>query len=104
MACGAAAVEAANRIGADLFFLGVTGIHPTAGLTTGDAEEAAMKRALAARAVETYVLGSDEKIGAASRYAVVSIDAVTGIITDKPKSDPASRELAKAGLHLIHAD
>ncbi|MBN9178401.1 MAG: DeoR/GlpR transcriptional regulator [Microbacterium sp.] len=104
VACGAAAVEAANRIGADLFFLGVTGIHPTAGLTTGDAEEAAMKRALAARAVETYVLGSDEKIGAASRYAVVSIDAVTGIITDKPKSDPASRELAKAGLHLIHAD
>ena len=27
---------------ADLFLLGVTGVHPTAGLTTGDAEEAAM--------------------------------------------------------------
>ncbi|MBN9194808.1 MAG: DeoR/GlpR transcriptional regulator, partial [Microbacterium sp.] len=45
VSCGAAAVEAANRISADLFFLGVTGVHPTAGLTTGDADEAAMKRA-----------------------------------------------------------
>ena len=46
--CGAAAVEAAQRHPADLFFLGVTGVHPDAGLTTGDADEAAMKRALAA--------------------------------------------------------
>jgi DeoR/GlpR family transcriptional regulator of sugar metabolism len=30
--CGAAA---ANSIAADLFFLGVTGIHPVHGLTTG---------------------------------------------------------------------
>ena len=35
--CGAAAVEAANTISADLFLLGVTGVHPTEGLTTGDA-------------------------------------------------------------------
>jgi DeoR/GlpR family transcriptional regulator of sugar metabolism len=33
--CGAAAAEAANSIAADLFFLGVTGIHPVHGLTTG---------------------------------------------------------------------
>ncbi len=42
--CGAAAAEAANSIAADLFFLGVTGVHPVHGLTTGDADEAAMKR------------------------------------------------------------
>lgn len=103
VACGAAAVEAANRISADLFFLGVTGIHPTAGLTTGDAEEAAMKRTLASRAAETYVLGSDEKMGTASRYTVLPLDQVTGVITDKPKSDPTSRQLTKACIHLVHA-
>jgi DeoR/GlpR family transcriptional regulator of sugar metabolism len=103
VACGAAAVEAADRISADLFFLGVTGIHPAAGLTTGDAEEAAMKRALAARAAETYALGSDEKIGTASRHTVMAIDQVAGVITDRPKNDPTSRELTKAGIHLIHA-
>ncbi|MBB4667840.1 DeoR/GlpR family transcriptional regulator of sugar metabolism [Microbacterium marinum] len=104
VACGAAAVEVANRISADLFFLGVTGIHPTAGLTTGDPEEASMKRTLAARAAETYVLGSDEKIGAASRYTVLPFDDIAGVITDKPKTDPTSRELAKAGINLVHAD
>jgi DeoR/GlpR family transcriptional regulator of sugar metabolism len=29
------------RINADLFFMGVTGVHPRAGFTTGDYEEAA---------------------------------------------------------------
>ena len=53
VACGAAAAEAAAVVHADLFLLGVTGcIHET-GLTTGDLDEAAMKRVLAARAAET---------------------------------------------------
>ena len=104
VACGAAAVEAANRISADLFFVGVTGVHPTAGLTTGDPDEAAMKRTLASRAADTYVLASDEKIGAASRYDVLPLDAITGIITDAATSDPAVRELAEVGVLLIHAD
>ena len=50
VASGAAAVEATLGISADVFLLGVTGVHPDQGLTTGDADEAAMKRALARRA------------------------------------------------------
>ncbi|HRY09503.1 MAG: DeoR/GlpR transcriptional regulator [Actinobacteria bacterium] len=103
VACGAAAVEAANNVGADLFFLGVTGVHPTAGLTTGDADEAAMKRTLASRAAETYVLASEEKIGTASRYAVLPFGAVAGIVGDMPESNPVSRELAHAGVTIVHA-
>jgi DeoR/GlpR family transcriptional regulator of sugar metabolism len=82
VACGAAAVEAAQAVTADLFLLGVTGVHPEAGLTTGDADEAAMKRALASRAADTYVLASAEKIGAASPFSVLPLDEVTGIVTD----------------------
>lgn len=103
VACGAAAVEAANLISADLFFLGVTGVHPTAGLTTGSAEEAAMKRTLASRAADTYVLASEEKIGAASRFGVLPLDAVAAVITDAASSDPTIRELAAAGVTLIGA-
>jgi len=103
VACGAAAVEAATRISADLFLLGVTGIHPAAGLTTGDADEAAMKRTLASRAADTYVLGSDEKIGTASRYGVLALDEVTAIIADVPGTDPTARELTDAGAILIPA-
>lgn len=103
VASGAAAVEWASRISADLFFLGVTGIHPTAGLTTGNAEEAAMKRSLASRAAETYVLGSEEKFGTASRYTVLALDAVAGIVADVPEDDPTSRALDEAGVALIRA-
>ena len=67
---GAAAVEAVARIRADLYFMGVTGIHPKAGLSTGDLEESHMKRALMASAAETHVLASAEKIGTASPYVI----------------------------------
>src|SRR3569833_994510 len=80
--CGAAAAEAAQAISADVFLLGVTGVHPDAGLTTGDAEEAAMKRTLARRAADTYVLASAEKLGAASRVTVLPLADVAGVITD----------------------
>ena len=80
--CGAAAVEAAQAITADLFLLGVTGVHPSAGLTTGDVEEAAMKRALAGRAADTYVLASAEKIGVASPYRVLGFGEIAGIVVD----------------------
>jgi DeoR/GlpR family transcriptional regulator of sugar metabolism len=101
--CGAQAVEAALNVTADLFLLGVTGVHPAAGLTTGDADEAAMKRTLAGRAAETYVLASAEKIGAASAYRVLPLTDVTAIITDARKSDPAVRHLTRAGARVIPA-
>ena len=62
VAVGAAAIEGIENIHADLFFMGVTGIHPEAGLTTGDFEEACIKRAFSGRAAETVVLASPEKI------------------------------------------
>ena len=99
--CGAAVVEAAGRINADLFFLGVTGVHHRAGLTTGDPDEAAMKRALAARAAETYVLASAEKIGAASPFAVLPIAEVAGIVMDVPSNDPEVLRLIEAGAPMI---
>jgi DeoR/GlpR family transcriptional regulator of sugar metabolism len=84
---GAAAAEAAERVHADLFLMGVTGVHPDAGLTTGDADEAAMKRILAGRAADTYVLASAEKLGAASRFTVLPLAEVAGIITDGGTTD-----------------
>ena len=82
VAGGALALEAIARLGADVFFLGVTGIHPDHGLTTGVLDDAVVKRALAARSADVYVLGSAEKIGAASRFPVVGLDEVSGVITD----------------------
>jgi DeoR/GlpR family transcriptional regulator of sugar metabolism len=101
--CGAAAVEAAQAVHADLFLLGVTGVHPDAGLTTADADEAAMKRALAQRAADTYVLASAEKIGTASRFTVLPLTAVAGIITDAPEQDDTLQRLRTAGISIVPA-
>ncbi|PRY68439.1 DeoR family transcriptional regulator [Glaciihabitans tibetensis] len=103
VACGAAAVEAAQVVNADLFLLGVTGVHPETGLTTDDSDEAAMKRALAARAADTYVLASSEKIGAASRFSVLPLAKVAGIITDATADSPVMRQLTGLGHHGIYA-
>jgi DeoR/GlpR family transcriptional regulator of sugar metabolism len=90
VACGAATVEAAAAVTADLFLLGVTGVHREHGLTTGDAEEAAMKRALAARAAETYVLASAEKLGAVSAYKVLELSDVAGVLTESGLLEPSA--------------
>jgi DeoR/GlpR family transcriptional regulator of sugar metabolism len=101
--CGAAAAEAAAGINADLFLLGVTGVHHRAGLTTGDPDEAAMKRLLAGRAAETYVLASAEKVGAASPFAVLPLAEVAGIVTDVDPADPELGRLVEAGVNVVGA-
>src|SRR5918998_2792808 len=101
--CGAAAVEAAQAVTAEVFLLGVTGVHHEAGLTTGDADEAAMKRALARRAADTFVLASAEKVGAASPFLVLPVSDVSGVVTDAPPGDPAVQQLVAAGARLVGA-
>jgi DeoR/GlpR family transcriptional regulator of sugar metabolism len=101
--CGAAAVEAAQAISADVFLLGVTGVHAAAGLTTGDVEEAAMKRALAARAADTYVLASAEKIGVASPYRVLPLSEIAGIVTDAHDAGRTVADLRNRGVAILTA-
>lgn len=97
---GADVIAAAARLRADLFFLGVTGVHPEAGLSTGDAEEAAVKRALHERAAETIVLASPEKLMAASPFAVAALSEVSAIAL--PRATPArvTRALREAGVQV----
>lgn len=52
-----------------------------------------MKRALAHQAADTYVLASSEKIGAASRFAVLPLAEVAGVITDAAPDHPTVRAL-----------
>jgi DeoR/GlpR family transcriptional regulator of sugar metabolism len=84
---GATLMDAAARLRADTYFMGVTGVHPRAGLTTGDAEEAAVKRALHERAAETIVLASSEKLLAASPFVITQLQDVAAIVV--PSGTPA---------------
>jgi len=103
VAVGAAAIEAIARIRADIFFMGVTGIHPQAGLSTGDLEEAHVKRALIGSAAETYVLVSAEKLNAASPYVIGSTADVVGIVVEPGISAESLAPFERAGLSVIRA-
>jgi DeoR/GlpR family transcriptional regulator of sugar metabolism len=103
VAVGAAAIEAIKRVRADIYFMGVTGIHPHTGLTTGDFEEAAVKRALSEAAAETFVLGSSEKLGAASPYSVVPLSEISGIITERSTDPVLTLPFEKLNIPVIRA-
>ena len=100
---GASVMEAAALLSADLYFMGVTGVHARAGLSTGDQEEAAVKRALHKRAAETVVLASHEKLGAASAFAIIPLKQIATLVV--PPGTPAKllRGFKTGGLNVVVA-
>ncbi|MGH8158128.1 MAG: DeoR/GlpR family DNA-binding transcription regulator [Rhodanobacter sp.] len=103
VAVGAAAIEAIGHIRADVYFMGVTGVHPTAGLSTGDLEEAYVKRALAAQAAEVVVLASSEKINAASAYVIAKAATANTIVVDRETPEALTKPLAALGIGILLA-
>jgi DeoR/GlpR family transcriptional regulator of sugar metabolism len=100
---GAAAIEAMSHIHADIYFMGVTGVHPTAGLSTGDLEEAYVKRALAARSAETVVLASKEKLNAASAYSIGEVTLAQTIVVERSTDAALTEPLEAAGVTVVRA-
>ncbi len=103
VAVGAPAIESIQRIHADTYFMGVTGIHPDVGLTTGDFEEAHVKRALSASAAETIVLASSEKLNAVSPYVIAPISEVSGMIVAANTKQKVLAPFARLGLTITKA-
>ncbi|MFC4762599.1 DeoR/GlpR family DNA-binding transcription regulator [Dyella koreensis] len=103
VAVGAAAIEAINHIRADVYFMGVTGVHPTAGLSTGDLEEAYVKRALVERAAEVVVLASAEKINAASPYVIAQATAANTLVVERDTPEEATAPFAALGIAVLRA-
>jgi DeoR/GlpR family transcriptional regulator of sugar metabolism len=77
---GAAAAAAISLLRPDIFFLGVTAVHPAHGFSTGDFEEAAIKRHIARCSAETHVLLTEEKFDRVSSCPVLAIADVAGLI------------------------
>jgi len=100
---GASVIDAASRLRADLYFMGVTGVHPDAGLSTGDAEEAAVKHALHERAAETIVLASSEKLLAASAFVVTQLQDISLLLVPATTPERTLRTLRGGGVKVQKA-
>lgn len=104
MVCvGAATVDAASRLNADLYFMGATGVHVEAGLTTGDYEEACIKRALHARAAETVLMASPEKLGAASAHVIAPTPELATLIVPAGTPGDVRRRYEALGVAVMAA-
>lgn len=100
---GAAAIEAIGHIRADTYFMGVTGVHPTEGLSTGDLEEAYVKRAWVARAADVVVMASAEKLNAASPYVVAEATAANTLVVDDKTPTAVTDPFAALGIAILRA-
>jgi DeoR/GlpR family transcriptional regulator of sugar metabolism len=100
---GAAAIAAIAQIHADIYFMGVTGVHPSVGLTTADYEEAQVKRVLCQSAAETIVLASHEKLGAASPYVITALREISGLIVESAVSEAQLAPYRQLGITIIQA-
>ena len=97
---GSATVEAIRQVRADVYFMGVCSVHPEAGLTTGDFEEAGVKRALSAAAAETIVLASPEKLATASPYHVMALEELSGLVTMKSVAEEVLAPYRARGISV----
>lgn len=95
---GAATVEAIGRIRADLCFMGVSSLHPQTGITTGDYEEACVKRALSEASSRTIVLASPEKFNTASPFQIMPLSQVNDIIVHRDVEDALVAPYREMGI------
>jgi len=100
VAVGAAALDQIQRLHIDVAFIGLTGLHPKEGGTTGDYEEAAIKRAVISRAAETVALMTQEKLGAVSAYMVSSVKDLASVVVPR---EADLKGFARTGIEFIRA-
>ena len=101
---GTMTMEAIERIRADIFFMGATGLHPHHGVTTADLEESYVKRAFSRQAAETVVLASTDKLNAVSPYLIVPIHELSSIIVESDLSEEAANGFAHLGVNVSRAE
>jgi DeoR/GlpR family transcriptional regulator of sugar metabolism len=103
VAVGSAAVDAYRMLRPDSCVLGAAGIHPMAGVTTFDAEEAEVKRAMAEHATRVIVVGAGEKLGTVAPYLLTPITRITCLVTDRTASPEVLRTLRELGIEVMIA-
>ncbi|ARJ42694.1 DeoR family transcriptional regulator [Pantoea alhagi] len=103
VAVGAAAIENVANVRADIFFMGVTGIHADAGLSTGDYEESCIKRAFSQKAAETIVLASPEKLNSASAWVIGDISLINTMVVEENTAEHLLSPFIAKGITVIKA-
>lgn len=99
MTLGASVLEQIQRVNADLCFLGIHGLDATHGLTTGNIDEAAVKKAMISSSAEVIAAATSDKLGtvAAFNYARMT-DVDTYVVEQRSTAHPVFEGLLDATL------
>jgi DeoR/GlpR family transcriptional regulator of sugar metabolism len=98
---GSEAVDAVRAVRADLCVLGVCSLHPEAGLTQLQREEALVERAMIAGSARVATLTGADKLGFAGPWPVAHTDEIDVLVTDAPPEVTAP--YAALGLEVVRA-
>ena len=102
-AVGPDALRALGDLRADVVFLGTNGLAVGHGLSTPDAEEAGVKRALVAAGRQVVVLADSSKLGREDLVRFARLDDVDVLVTDDGLGDDDARALDAAGVEVVVA-
>lgn len=103
VAMGPAALEAIARIHADIYFMGVCSLHPETGISTGDFDEAGIKRAISHAARRTVVLASPEKLDTAAPFQIAPLSRVDAIVVNAGVPDALLAPYREMGIEITLA-
>jgi DeoR/GlpR family transcriptional regulator of sugar metabolism len=100
---GAATVDFIRSVRADACVLGVCALHPEAGLSTDDLEEAQVKRAMVDAAADVIALATSDKLRAGSAYSVAPVTELTHLVAEAAAPDELLDPYRALGVSVTRA-
>jgi DeoR/GlpR family transcriptional regulator of sugar metabolism len=100
---GSAAVEFVRSVRVDACVLGICALHPEAGVTTTDLEEAHVKRAMVQAAADVIALATVDKLGTASAYVVAPAAELTHLVAESSAADELLDPFRAVGVTVTRA-
>ena len=85
-------------------FIGTNALTIDHGLSTPDAQEGAIKRAMVANSDSVVALCDSTKFGLDYLVSFASIDDIAAIVTDRGAPEPYVNELRNLGIDVTFAD
>ncbi|QPK82509.1 DeoR/GlpR transcriptional regulator [Corynebacterium qintianiae] len=101
---GATALRSLALMRADVAFIGTNALSVDHGLSTADAQEAAIKSAMVTNARTVVVLCDSTKLGNDYLVSFASLDEVDVVITDSAAPSSFVTELTELGIEVVTAE
>ncbi|MCO8246458.1 HTH-type transcriptional regulator GlpR [Haladaptatus sp. AB643] len=90
-----------DRTNFDVLFLGTNGIHPDAGLTTPNEDEARIKSRMCEKASRVVLVADNSKFGRRSFFRFASFEDVDTLVTDAPVPAEYREPFETMGVEII---